>query len=116
MATCESRRRAVTIPVCFAWGPGELVEQPGRMVWRMGFEMLPGGTNFNAQCVRHGIVACQATEDLNGLMAEPRWHVAPGTKIELYAAHETTADDLKPFVDEIVAAFKAHLTNIEQTA
>ena len=116
MATCESRRRAVTIPVCFAWGAADPVELPnGTTQIRWGFEMLPGATMVNAQCVRHGMVACAAVPQ-RPAGAEPRWEVTPGTKLEVYTANETVVGDLVEHVDEILKAFKVHLANTEQTA
>ena len=117
MATCESHRRAVTIPVCFAWGAADPVELPnGTTQIRWGFEMLPGATMTNAQCVRHGMVACAATPDTDTTSAEPRWNVSPGTRLQVYTANETAVGDLVEHVEEILKAFKIHLANTEQTA
>lgn len=116
VATYGSRSLAL-IPVCFAWGPGDLKPLPnGRTVWRMAFELLPGATMQNAACMLYGMVCCDVSVDSSPYSAELRWRVEPGTQLEVWAVNGTDPTDLQPHLDEIIKAFRVHMDNLQQTA
>lgn len=104
------------IPISLAWGKGEVVTLRKRLVWRMAFELLPGATMMNAQCVIHGMVAASATMDDDPRNAEPRYVVHPDTLLEIYAVNLTSSDDLQPHVDEVIRQFRQHINEKQQAA
>lgn len=99
------------VPVALAWGAYSLFEvnHTGH-VWGSQFELLPGGSMANAPCILSGIIGVEATEDYRG--AEPVYRAVPDDGLMIYAMPGTDPRDLKPFMNEIAAAYRVHVAEL----
>lgn len=99
------------VPVCFAWGAPSLFEvNHAGHVWGSQFQLLPGGSMANAACILSGIIGVEAAEDCSG--AEPVYRAVPDDALMIYAMPGTEPSELKPYMNEIDAAYRLHVAEL----
>jgi hypothetical protein len=91
-------------PVLIAWGESEILELtgcPDQSWWGFPFELIEGVSGFQAQQRLHGF--CGFKTDLD---------VEPEDTPAILAIDATNPDQLAPYVDQILASYRAHLHNM----
>jgi len=97
----------MTPPVVMAFGAPQLTESSSGPLWACRFELLPGGTMFNAPCTLRGVIvtpAVHAVDDgCTGLMV-----AETGGPVEIYATDGTLPQELEPHAE----ALSSHLLEL----
>ena len=100
------------MPAVIAWGPAGLFKIPsGRIVWGFQFELVKGGSGWNAQDLERGIVGI-AAEVVASNPATTSYQVPPGEKPYIYAVSPSSPESLAPWFDEIDAAYRVQMTSL----
>ena len=98
------------IPVCFAWGSPSVFEVNGQTIYGCQFELLPGASMLNAQCVMHGVIGVAASHDPHA--AEPIYRTVPGAELMIWASAYTEPEDLVPHQQEILQSYREHMQRL----
>jgi hypothetical protein len=97
------------MPAVIAWGPAGLFQIPsGRIVWGFQFELLRGGSGWNAQERERGIVGI-AAEVVASNPATTSYQVPPGEKPYIYAVAPSSPQSLAPWFDEINQSYREQM-------
>lgn len=94
-------------PVLIAWGESEIVDFtgcPGQSWWGFPFELIEliqGASGFNAQQRLHGFCGFRTELDIE-----------PEDTPAVLAMEATTAPQLEPYIDQILASYRSHLHNM----
>jgi hypothetical protein len=105
----------MALPILVAWSEAELVDYElfsgeRSTWWGFEFELIEGASGFHAQDRLHGFCGFEADQ-----MPPDGSPVSDDDLPAIISAHETTPEQLEPYVSEIRAAYLAHMRHLGLT-
>lgn len=100
------------MPAVVAWGPAGLFKIPsGCIIWGFQFELVKGGSGWNAQDLERGIVGIK-TEPIQSNPLTTSYSVPPGERPYIYAVSPSSPDSLQPWFDEIDRSYREQMVSL----